>query len=268
MWAPILAITRPRPTVECCYGRGERRARAHRQRDDASSDADGIPRLAARVRAPRHSGYYGIVNSEEGYQSLVRFLFGDVRADGRLEIDELTLPPAVQAERAKGKQVRASYLVEVSVSARNKPWQLHRRTADENSAILRKFDELFPSRDPVTNAWLPDRAASASLFNVFLDMGQSQTGTSLAFAADVCVLVTECQVDGALFFKNYFEGGYLFRDMVTLETTMPARPHGACTIAYQFVSQRDQPPKPATITRDDEEVFVFEVPIEQPRLRE
>ena len=42
-----------------------------------------------------HSGYFGIVNSEEGYQNLVRFLFGDVRADGRLEVDEITLPPAV-----------------------------------------------------------------------------------------------------------------------------------------------------------------------------
>src|SRR5262245_2318706 len=33
-----------------------------------------------------HSGFFGIVNSEEGYQNLVRFLYGDVRADGMLEI--------------------------------------------------------------------------------------------------------------------------------------------------------------------------------------
>lgn len=242
--------------------------------------SDGLVRIAnatTRARTPAgfvasphafvhrsHSGYYGIVNSEEGYQNLQRFLFGDVRADGRFEIDELTLPPAVEAEHAKGKQVRASYLFEVSVSVRNKPWQLHRRTADENSAILRKFDELFPSRNPATNAWIPDRAASPPLFNVFLDMGQSQTGTTLAFAADVCVRATEYQVDGALFFKNYFEGGYLFRDMVTLEATLPAGPHGAWKIEYQFASERDQPPKPAKITRDDDEAFAFEIPIEQP----
>jgi hypothetical protein len=30
-----------------------------------------------------HSGYYGIVNSEEGYQNLTRFLFGDVRIPNR-----------------------------------------------------------------------------------------------------------------------------------------------------------------------------------------
>ena len=31
-----------------------------------------------------HSGFFGIVNSEEGYQNLFDFSFGDVRADGRL----------------------------------------------------------------------------------------------------------------------------------------------------------------------------------------
>ena len=122
-----------------------------------------------------HSGFFGIVNSEEGYQNLVRFLFGDVRADGRLEVDEITLPPAVQAQKDEGKEVRASYLFEVGISVRGKPWQLHRRLASEHSAVVRKFDELFPNRDPVTNAWQPDRAASPVLFNVFLDSAQSQT---------------------------------------------------------------------------------------------
>ena len=211
-----------------------------------------------------HSGFFGIVNSEEGYQNLVRFLFGDMRADGRLEIDELTLPPAVQKEKDEKKEVHAAYLFEVSVSVRGKPWQLHRRTAGENSAILRKFDELFPSRDPVTKAWRPDREASPTLFNVFLDRGQSQTGRTVAFAADICVRATEYQVDGALFFKNYFEGGYLFRDMVTLEATPPSSVDGKWKIDYQFASQRNEPPKPAKVTRDDDEVFAFEIPIEQP----
>src|SRR2546425_4954924 len=93
-------------------------------------DTKGIFRLAPRAFVHRsHSGYFGIVNSEEGYQNLIRFLFGDVRADGRLEVDELTLPPAVQREKQAQKDVRASYLFEVSISVRGKPWQLHRRIA-------------------------------------------------------------------------------------------------------------------------------------------
>lgn len=210
-----------------------------------------------------HSGYFGIVNSEEGYQNLVRFLFGDVRADGRLEVDELTLPVAVQNERDVGKAVRASYLFEVTISVRGKPWQLHRRIATENSAIVRKFDELFPTRDAVTKVWQPDRTASPMLFNVFLDMDQSQNGRTLAFAADICVRATEYEVDGLLFFKNHFEGGYLYRDMVTLEATPPPTPDGDWRIVYQFASQRDQEPRFATV-KEDADVLTFEIPIEQP----
>jgi hypothetical protein len=212
-----------------------------------------------------HSGYFGIVNSEEGYQNLVRFLFGDVRADGRLEVDELTLPVAVQQERDAGKEVHASYLFEVTISVRGKPWHLHRRIASENSAIVRKFEELFPKsmRDAVTKAWQPDRSASPMLFNVFLDMNQSQNKQTVAFAADICVRASEYEVDGLLFFKNHFEGGYLYRDMVTLEATPPPKPNGDWRIEYQFASQRDQKPRLATV-KEDAEVLTFEVPIEQP----
>lgn len=211
-----------------------------------------------------HSGFFGIVNSEEGYQNLTRFLFGDVRADGYLEIDELTLPPAVQAEYDKGRKVRASYLFEVSVSVRGKPWQLHRRTANENSAIFRKFDDLFSRRDAKKNVWVPDRAASPMLFNVFLDMGQSQTGKTLAFAADLCVRVPEYEVDGALFFKNHFEGGYLFRDMVILEATPPVTEKAEWKIEYRFANDQSAPRQAAIVDHDDDSL-TFEIPIEQPR---
>ena len=42
-----------------------------------------------------HSGHYGIVNSEEGYQNLTRFLFGALRVDGILDIDDISLPVEV-----------------------------------------------------------------------------------------------------------------------------------------------------------------------------
>ena len=54
--------------------------------------SDGLVQIAnAAVRgAPlavvhrRHSGRYGIVNSEEGYQNLQRFLFGDLKIEAEL----------------------------------------------------------------------------------------------------------------------------------------------------------------------------------------
>jgi hypothetical protein len=209
-----------------------------------------------------HSGYFGIVNSEEGYQNPTRFLFGDVRADGRLEVDELTLPPAVQDEKNAGKSVNASYLFEVAISVRGKPWQLHRRMASENSAIVRRFDELFAGRDAVTKAWQPDRGASPMLFSVFLDRDQSQTGSTLAFAADICVRATEYEVDGLLFFKNHFEGGYLFRDMVTLEATPPPTVDGEWRVEYEFANQRDRKQRLAEVS-EGADVLTFEIPIEQ-----
>lgn len=207
-----------------------------------------------------HSGFYGIVNSEEGYQNLTRFLFGDVRADGFLDIDELTLPAAVQKEYDAGKEVRASYLFEVAVSIRGKPWQLHRRAANEHSAIFRKFDELFPKSGKKR---VPDRKESPMLFNVFLDMGQSQTGKTLAFAADLCVRVPEYEVDGVLFFKNHFEGGYLFRDMVILEATPPQSEKGKWKIEYRFGSKQDKVHTADTVDGGNHRM-TFEIPIEQP----
>jgi hypothetical protein len=222
---------------------------------------DGVLKKSPNAFVNRsHSGQYGIVNSEEGYQNLVRFLFGDVRADGYLDIDELTFPPAVQKEYDDGREVRASYLFEVTVSLRGKQWQLHRRTVNENSAIFRKYDELFPKIDGVRK---PDRTQSPLLFNVFLDRAQSQTGNTLAFSADICVRVPEYEVGGALFLKNHFEGGYLFRDMVILEATPPTNPAEQWKVEYEFASQRNQPRQQARIIEADDKLS-FEIPIQQP----
>ncbi|MBL9172119.1 MAG: hypothetical protein JNL10_01170 [Verrucomicrobiales bacterium] len=228
---------------------------------------DGVLKQSPNAFVHRsHSGYFGIVNSEEGYQNLVRFLYGDIRADGYLEVDELTLPPEVQKEYDANKEVRASYLFEVTASIRGKQWQLHRRTANENSAVFRKFDELFPKWNAKTKGWVADRAASPLLFNVFLDRDQSQTGgKTLAFAADLCVRVPEYQVDGFLFLKNHFEGGYLFRDLLNLEATPPATSQDEWKFMYQFASQRDEPWKEAAIVKNTAEDLTFEIPVEQPK---
>ena len=53
-----------------------------------------------------------------------------------------------------------SFRTEVSV--RGKPWYLHRRTADENSAIFRQFDELF-DWDTTADCWVPKVEASPIL---------------------------------------------------------------------------------------------------------
>jgi pimeloyl-ACP methyl ester carboxylesterase len=51
-----------------------------------------------------HSGKYGLVNSEEGFQNLTRFLFGQTRVDVLLHVDQLTLPPKLEERRQECKE--------------------------------------------------------------------------------------------------------------------------------------------------------------------
>ena len=61
-----------------------------------------------------HSGHYGIVNSEEGYQNLTRFLFGALRVDGILDVDDITLPDGgAEGATTQARLVRASYQFEI-----------------------------------------------------------------------------------------------------------------------------------------------------------
>lgn len=210
-----------------------------------------------------HSGYYGIVNSEEGFQNLVRFLYGDIRADGWLDIDELTLPPILQARYEDGDEVRASYLFEVVVSVRGKQWQLHRRLVNEHSAIFRKYDDLFPKTGSKKNSPRnPDREQSPLLFNVFLDRDQraDTARKSLAFAVDLCIRVPEYTIDGFLFLKDHFEGAYLFRDLLTIEAIYEDQ--DSWKIEYRFANQGNTP-NPGVITEDTDDVLSIEIPIEQ-----
>lgn len=201
-------------------------------------DANGGNIPSPRAFAHRsHSGHYGIVNSEEGYQNLTRFFFGSLRVDGILDIDEITLPKEVQKEMDKGKEVRASYHFEIIASVRGNQWQIHRRTVRENSAIHRTFNELFPQQD---GARKPDRTRSPHLFTVFLDQRKSMKGgrnPSVAFAFDLAVLVPDYEVDGVLWLDRHYEGGYIYRELILVEATPNPEALGGWAINYGYQSK-------------------------------
>jgi hypothetical protein len=193
-------------------------------------------KLAPRAYVHRsHSGYYGIVNSEEGYQNLTRFLFGDVRVDGELEVDDVTLPADVEQQRVAGKEVRASYQFEAVMSVRGAHWDLSRRVAGENSTVFRKYGELFPEK--ATNI---DRADHnrPQLFTAFLSARSKvvKARPSLGFSIDLGVLVPDYEVDGALWLKNHYAGGYIFRDKINLEAIPPDSDSGQWRLRYGFDS--------------------------------
>ena len=203
---------------------------------------DGVDVSSPRAFVHRsHSGPYGVVNSEEGYQNLTRFLFGTLRVDGILDIDDISLPVEVQKDLQAGKQVRASYQFEVAASVRGCQWQVTRREVREHSAIFRTYEELFPGDSGTSRA--PDRSKSPHLFSVFLDPSKSvKASGSVSFAFDLKVLVPDYEVDGILFLKRHYEGGYVLRELTLVEAFPDDQALGGWRIKYGY--QGDNPGRP------------------------
>jgi hypothetical protein len=225
------------------------------------------------IRSPRafvhrsHSGHYGIVNSEEGYQNLTRFLFGGLRVDGFLDIADITLPEEVEAKRKEGKEVRASYHFEIIASVRGVQWQMHRRTVHENSAIHRTYSELFPSEKKGD----ADPERSPHLFSVFLDPSKSvredvpMKKRSVSFAFDLAVLVPDYTIDRVLWLEKHYEGGYIYRELILVEATPDPKSEIGWRITYGF--QKETPnlaQNPVeTKTLSGEDGIQFQIPVKQ-----
>lgn len=229
---------------------------------------DGKDVGSPRAFVPRsHSGHYGIVNSEEGYQNLTRFLFGALRIDGRLEIDSISLPTEVQKALDDGKKVDASYQFEVTASVRGCQWQMTRREVREHSAIFRSYNQLFPKHGAAGRA--PDRDMSPHLFSVFLDPRQSvKKSHSVSFAFDLKVLVPDYEVDGVLFMKRHYEGGFIYRDLILVEAFPDKKAPGGWRVKHGTQDVNPGKPGKATDLRpmvddDPNAGFVFNIPIEQ-----
>lgn len=220
--------------------------------------ANGGRRQCPRAFVHRsHSGHYGIVNSEDGYQNLIRFLFGNVRVDGVLEVEELTLPPEVQKKFDAGQSIRASYHFDVIVRVRGGRWDLHRRTVETGGAVFRQFDEMFP-RDG-------SRPRHPHLFSAFLSTRHRVKANrpSLGFSIDLAVHVPEYEIDKKLWFDDHYAGGFLFRDKLNLEA-IPPEGDKPWRLRCGFDSDRPNQTKRTTLEgRADGEALEFRIPLEQ-----
>lgn len=200
--------------------------------------SDGLVKIenAAVQGSPRafvhrtHSGTYGIVNSEEGYQNLVRFLFGNVHVDGVLEVENLPIPPVIEKAKKEGKEIRASYYFEATVSPRGSyTYKLTERRKETNSAILRRFDDMFPAKE----SGKQKAPRHPVLFSAYLDTRNItvKRSTTLVFSVELAVSTTDYEVDGFLFFDQHVPGEYLFRNTVVVRATME---EGGWKLRYVF----------------------------------
>lgn len=202
--------------------------------------SDGLVKIenAYVAQGPRahghlsHSGHYGMVNSAEGYANLVRFLFGDVLAVGRLVAENLPLPPSVQHEREQGRTIEGSYLFECTVTPRgHPPITLSDRRAEMESAIFRTFDEMFhPDRAHVGQARHP------ILFSAFMDTSRITAGRTVLYTADISIRSTEFKVGGSWFTGKRVPDENLFRDKITIKATRGS--DGDWNLRYTFSDEQ------------------------------
>jgi len=175
-----------------------------------------------------HSGPFGIVNSEEAYQNLVRFLFGDVRVDVHAEFDGVRVPEGLRDADQRGK-LDALYQVELLASPRGKPWYLTRRTAEEDSVACFTHREWNAAKKGIgkylSTVFLANRARV------------NRDRPSLAYSVAFGVRVPDYEVDRALWFDEHYEGGYLFRDSLVVELVPPQNADGAWHVRYAWQGQ-------------------------------
>jgi hypothetical protein len=177
-----------------------------------------------------HSGYFGIVNSEEAYQNLTRFLFGNVRVDIWVDVQDIRLPPEVQKADDSGKKVNALYQFEVLASPRGRLWYLTRRIAEEDSvACLTQKD------------WkaAPEKKGSLFVSTAFLANRYrvDTTRKSLAYSMTLGARVPDYEIDRVLWVNEHYEGGYLFRDTIVFEMVPPEKPGEKWTLTYAWQGQ-------------------------------
>ncbi len=194
--------------------------------------------LAARAYVRRaHSGPYGMVNSEEGFGNLSRFLFGDVRIDGNLQVYELGLPHKLAPHKDDPDfAVNASYTFETFLRVRGESWAMTERLAQDGAAAFRRYDELLGKANPPKGMMLSQKQRdekdwnrTVELFTAFLDTqlrtdpnrvetieGQPKKGT-MGFAMRLRVAVPDYEVNGRLWRVDHYEGSALLdKDYVFL----------------------------------------------------
>jgi len=195
-------------------------------------DGDGkesVPTAKAFVYRS-HSGYFGIVNSEESYQNLIRFLFGNVRVDIWLDVEDISLPEDVQKEADQGKKIDALYQFEVLASPRGKLWYLTRRVAEEDSVACLAHDTWNSSQKPyrlyLSTVFLANRAKV------------QPDRPSLAYSMTLGVRVPDYEVDRKLWIDKHYEGGYLFRDSIVVELVPPENEKRDWQVKYDWQSDQ------------------------------
>jgi hypothetical protein len=142
-----------------------------------------------------HSGRYGIVNSEEGYQNLRRFLFGDVKATA--DLVNLRLPPEQQEEIV--------WQAEVELAIRGLPILMDDRVAAHHCPILIEI----PRGEDTADRPVP-------LVTTFLMTKATPKAEPMRFALHLRILSLR-ERDGIFWFRDHIEKSADFDDILVVD---------------------------------------------------
>ncbi len=198
--------------------------------------SDGLVRIknatvhgAPRAFAHRsHSGDYGIVNSEEGYQNLRRFLFGNWFVDAKLYAETITLPPKIQRAKDECKEFRGSYHIESALCVRSAQYYLHERKRSQWSADLKEYDSFVKEGRP---AYL----FSTVLMDKARPKAKSKKTDPLVFVLNLTIPRPTYEIDRKFWLDEHIEGATGWSEFITFYIY----PKGKIPIKYGFGSQVD-----------------------------
>ncbi|MFD6274769.1 alpha/beta fold hydrolase [Streptomyces sp. NPDC060209] len=151
-----------------------------------------------------HSGRYGLVNSEEGYQNLRRFLFGDQKVEASLTGHRL--PPAEDG---------VAWQAEVRLSVRGLPIVMHERLASHWCPIQLPGQ---PSQASEQEAAGEDSDGAVALTTAFLGSALARPSGSPAmrYALHLRILTIR-ERRGILLFNDHLEQAADFDDILIVD---------------------------------------------------
>jgi pimeloyl-ACP methyl ester carboxylesterase len=215
----------------------------------AGPQSDGLVQIRnAYVRGgPRayvhraHSGPYGLVNSEEGYQNLRRFLFGTFRVE--LAIDGLgrlrELPP----------ESGLAHSADVQVSIRQLPVLMHDQQVSHHSPILLELEKAKQDQPPI------------ALFTTYLIPSLAPDERLCRYAVRLAVY-RERRARRAFSLRDHLEQVPIWVDHLVVD--LEAHEDGSFSGRYGWQSQRrteDEPLPDEIVWADEDEDHVVTIPV-------
>ena len=197
--------------------------------------SDGLVQIesASVHAAPRayiyrsHSGRYGMVNSEEGYQNLRRFLFGDLRV--QMVLCDFDLDYSANTD-----SVQMTYQIEIQVAIRNSLILMHERSRMHYCPIALNQEQ-----------WVKQRQKGLPLYTSFL-LGKLAKNGNMRYMVRLAVYSQKFE-QGFLSLRDHIERLPVWSDYLIAELRPSDSPGHGWDAFYSWASDSHEPQTPLDV---------------------